>query len=60
MTNREYLARMSNDELAGYICRYFLGDCKLCGEYLKKKCYFEDNVIQKWLEAEHIEDENTK
>ena len=62
MTNREYLANMSNNELAGHISREFIGVvgmCRMCNRFHACNGECKTNV-KAWLEAEYIENENTK
>ena len=52
ITNREKLARMSNQELAEYLCSYW-ADCYSCvGEELCEIGQGHGNGLRKWLDAE--------
>ena len=57
ITNREKLARMSNQELAEYLCSY-CADCYSCvGEELCEIGQGHGNGLRKWLEAEAKDEE---
>ena len=57
MTNREKLAKMSNWELAEYICSY-CAECYSCvGEELCEFGQGHGNGLRKWLDAK-AEDES--
>ena len=61
MTNREYeLSRINNATLAYMFCNlYAADDCREC-PIREWRTYLCDKDLEKWLEEEHIEDENTK
>ena len=55
MTNREKLAQMSNEELAGYICD--LTECGSCeGLEMCESGNGHGNGLLKWLESEAEEE----
>lgn len=55
ITNREKLARMSNQELAEYLCVFT--DCYKCiGQALCVPNGAKANGVKKWLESEAEED----
>ena len=64
MTNREWLAMLSNEDLAKFVYSGSLSDelvdCRMCVYLHKSDCeYFKSRCIDgitKWLEAEHEED----
>lgn len=56
MKNREYLAKMTNEELAEFLGIDSL--CKLCTHYNKQSC-IEVGCVEgtlQWLNAEHIDE----
>ena len=55
ITNREKLAKLSNQELAEYIC-VFTGCCKCIGRALCVPNGAKANGVKKWLESESEED----
>ena len=58
ITNREKLAKMSNDELAEFICRYSMCFNCIGGKY----CVWgagHGNGVLAWLESESEEDNGT-
>jgi hypothetical protein len=59
MTNREWLAGMTNEELAAFIDGAgsgWMGECWFCYQD-RSNCDFDCTPsIQKWLEAEHEEE----
>ena len=61
MTNREWLASLSNTDLADVLLERPFEDCYLCPHHLIHDCINDDDcldAIVPWLEAEHEEDDN--
>lgn len=59
ITNREKLARMSNWELAEYICSFCVNCYSCIGEELCGFGQGHGNGLRKWLESEAEEDNGT-
>jgi len=53
MTNYEWIKTLTKEEMQALICKDFLNNCEYCDAYFRKKCHYEDNVVLKWLGAEH-------
>ena len=59
MTNREWLASLSNEDLAKVFREGLFEDCSVCPHDLCGDCLGDDDcmdAILPWLEAEHEED----